>query len=73
MIPVKYQIGDIILVEPEKGLLKQGDGFVGEVVKVNYSSDYVVSADFRISKGVHIEIVEIVKILNKEEHPEYYL
>lgn len=66
------KIGDIILVNPEDKLLKVGDGPEGVVVSV-HPGDFPCRATFKISSTVPIKASEIVKILTREQNPEYFL
>lgn len=66
----EFKIGDYILVEAQKGLLTAKDGDIGKVVKV---SSGFISANFLYSKHVMIFKREVIRVLTKENDPEYFL
>ncbi len=69
-----YEVGDVILVKPESGLLPEAEEDIGIIIsKAAPHSQFYCNADFTISKDVLLFEWEIVKLLPKEDYPEWYL
>ncbi len=70
----EFKVGEFYRVGVALNIMTEGDGDIGEVVKINREGGpYPVDMDFQISKDCPMFYKEIKEQITKEENPEYFL
>ena len=70
----KLKMGDLVYTETEQGLLPKYDGVIATVTEIRGPNEhYTIRGDFLYSNDVLLQFNEVIKIVTKEENPEYFL
>ena len=70
----KFEVGAFYRVEVALNVMLEGDGNIGEVVRINRpGGPYPIDMDFFHSKNCPMLHKEIKEQVTREENPEYFL